>query len=101
MFSEEYTLRTIVMEACHKAGFVPKIEFEGEETDTIRGLVAAGMGVSLLPAMALLESGQMQPVKIRVTDPQVTRTVGLICRKDVKLPLVAEVFRRFLYEYFK
>ena len=41
------------MEACHKAGFEPKIEFEGEETDTIRGLVAAGMGVSLLPAMAL------------------------------------------------
>ncbi|CAN7647142.1 LysR family transcriptional regulator [Paenibacillus sp. LjRoot153] len=101
MFSEEYTLRTIVMDACQKAGFVPKIEFEGEETDTIRGLVAAGMGVSLLPAMALLESGQTQPVKIRVTDPHVTRTVGLICRKDVKLPLVAEVFRRFLYDYFK
>ncbi|MEW9698517.1 LysR family transcriptional regulator [Paenibacillus sp. SI8] len=101
MFSEEYTLRSIVMEACLKAGFVPKIEFEGEETDTIRGLVAAGMGVSLLPDMALLEGGQLQPAKIRVTDPQVTRTVGLISRKGEKLPLVAEVFRRFLLEYFQ
>lgn len=101
MFSEEYTLRTIVMEACMKAGFIPKIEFEGEETDTIRGLVAAGMGVSLLPSMALMEGGQMQPTKIRVTDPQVTRTVGLISRKGEKLPLVAEVFRRFLHEYFQ
>jgi LysR family transcriptional regulator, transcription activator of glutamate synthase operon len=101
MFREEYTLRSIVMEACLKAGFVPKIEFEGEETDTIRGLVAAGMGVSLLPAMALMDGGQMQPAKIRVTDPQVTRTVGLISRSGEKLPLVAEVFRRFLHEYFQ
>ncbi|UJF31600.1 LysR family transcriptional regulator [Paenibacillus hexagrammi] len=101
MFSEEYTLRSIVMEACVKAGFTPKIEFEGEETDTIRGLVAAGMGVSLLPSMALMEGGIMQPAKIRVTDPQVTRTVGLIRRNEQKLPLVADVFRRFLFDYFQ
>lgn len=100
MFGEEYTLRSIVMDACKKAGFTPKIEFEGDETDTIRGLVAAGMGVSLLPEMALSESSIMQPVKVRVTDPQVTRTVGLIRRKGQELPLVAEVFRRFLLEYF-
>ena len=101
MFSEEYSLRAIVMEACMQAGFAPKIEFEGEETDTIRGLVAAGMGVSLLPGMALMEGGLLQPAKVRLTDPQVTRTVGLIRRSGEQLPLVAEVFRRFLLEYFQ
>ena len=88
-------LRTIVLDACHKVGFVPKFGFEGDETDTIRGFVAAGLGVSLLPEMAITESGQLQPVKIRVTDPKVTRTIGLICRKDVKIPPVAEVFQTF------
>jgi LysR family transcriptional activator of glutamate synthase operon len=101
MFSEEYSLRSIVMAACKEAGFNPKIEFEGDETDTIRGLVAAGMGVSLLPEMALPEFGQLQPAKIRIIDPQVTRTVGLIRRKGEELPLVAAVFRRFLIDYFK
>ncbi|MCS7460146.1 LysR family transcriptional regulator [Paenibacillus doosanensis] len=100
MFSEEYSLRNIVLEACAKAGFVPRIGFEGEETDTIRGLVAAGMGVSLLPEMALTEISQLQPAKVRVTDPQVTRSVGLIHRSGEKLPLVAEVFQQFLLEFF-
>lgn len=100
MFSEEYSLRNIVLEACAKAGFVPRIGFEGEETDTIRGLVAAGVGVSLLPEMALTEISQLQPAKVRVIEPQVTRSIGLIQRKGEKLPLVAEVFRSFLMHFF-
>ncbi|ALS21016.1 MULTISPECIES: LysR family transcriptional regulator [Paenibacillus] len=100
MFSEEYSLRAIVLEACRKAGFSPRIGFEGEETDTIRGLVAAGMGVSLLPEMALTEISELQPVKVRVIEPQVTRSIGLIHRTGEKLPLVAEVFREFLIDFF-
>lgn len=101
MFSEEYSLRNIVFEACAKAGFVPRIGFEGEETDTIRGLVAAGMGVSLLPEMALTEISQLQPAKVRVVEPDVTRSVGLIHRTGEKLPLVAEVFQKYLLEFFE
>lgn len=101
MFSEHYSLRSIVWDACRKAGFSPIIGFEGEETDTIRGLVAAGMGVSLLPEMALMEISPLMPVKVRVSEPKVTRTIGLICRTEEKLPLVVEVFRRFLLEYFR
>lgn len=101
MFSEEYSLRAIVLEACTTAGFVPNIGFEGEETDTIRGLVAAGMGVSLLPEMALTEISQLQPAKVRIIDPQVTRSVGLIQRTGERLPLVAEVFQRFLLDFFQ
>ncbi|HEY0829465.1 MAG TPA: LysR family transcriptional regulator [Bacilli bacterium] len=100
LFSEGYSLRPIVWDACLKAGFTPNIAFEGEETDTIRGLVAAGMGVSLLPEMALREINQLQPAKVRVSYPQVTRTVGLIRRSEEKLPLVAEVFHEFVLEYF-
>jgi len=100
MFSEEYSLRTIVLEACRKAGFVPHVGFEGEETDTIRGLVAAGLGVSLLPEMALIETSPMMPVSVRVTEPQVQRTIGLIRRRGEKLPLVAEVFRSYVVDYF-
>lgn len=100
MFSDAYSLRAIVLEACKAAGFAPQIGFEGEETDTIRGLVAAGLGVGLLPQMALTEVSPLEPAKIRVTDPTVTRTIGLIRRKDEKLTPVAELFRCFLLRYF-
>ncbi|XEC96494.1 LysR family transcriptional regulator [Paenibacillus tarimensis] len=101
LFSEGYSLRPIVWDACKAAGFTPKIGFEGEETETIRGLVGAGMGVSLLPDMALRETGPLQPAKVRVHTPQITRTIGLIRRNDTKLPLVAKVFYKYLLEFFK
>lgn len=101
LFKEGYSLRNIVLDACARAGFRPNIGFEGEETDTIRGFVAAGMGVSLLPEMALTGSGVMMPAKVAVSDPPVSRTIGLIHRAGQKLPHVAEMFRRFLVAYFR
>lgn len=101
LFSQGYSLRPIVWQACLAAGFKPQIAFEGGETDTIRGLVAAGMGVSLLPEMALYQTNPMQPAQVRVVEPTITRTVGLIHRAEGKLPLVAQSFRNFLLTYFK
>lgn len=101
MFSEDYSLRAIVLDACKRVGFIPKFGFEGDETDTIRGLVAAGLGVSLLPEMAIMEHGNLQPAKVRLQEPKVTRTIGLIRRKGEKIPPVAERFQSFLIDYFK
>jgi LysR family transcriptional activator of glutamate synthase operon len=101
MFSEDYSLRAIVLEACKTVGFIPKFGFEGDETDTIRGLVAAGLGVSLLPEMAITEKGSLQPAKVRLQEPKVTRTIGLIRRKGEKIPPVAERFQSFLIDYFR
>ncbi|PQP80209.1 LysR family transcriptional regulator [Paenibacillus sp. PCH8] len=100
LFSKGYSLRPIVWHACLEAGFTPKIAFEGEETDTIRGLVAAGMGVSLLPEMALFQTNPLQPAHVAISHPKVTRTIGLIHRAHDKLPLVAQSFRSFLLNYF-
>ncbi|HEX7058012.1 MAG TPA: LysR family transcriptional regulator [Bacilli bacterium] len=101
LFSKGYSLRPLVWDACLQSGFTPKLAFEGEETDTIRGLVAAGMGVSVLPESALAGVSPLQPVKIKIAEPKVSRTIGLIRRTSDKLPLVAEIFRRFLMEHFE
>ena len=44
-----YGLRQITDDLCAAAGFTPALAFEGQETETVRGLVAAGLGVALLP----------------------------------------------------
>ncbi|MNN88812.1 hypothetical protein D3C81_2065430 [compost metagenome] len=59
------------------------------------------MGVSLLPETALYQTNPMQPAQVRVVEPAVTRTVGIIHRSDGKLPLVARSFRTFLLTYFR
>lgn len=101
LFRKGYTLRTIVVDACRRAGFEPKVAFEGEETDTIRGLVAAGLGVALLPAVALVEKGPIEPVQVKVIDPNVTRTVGFVTSRKRKLSPAERVFKHFITEYYQ
>lgn len=94
-----YTLRSISWEACRAAGFEPQIAFEGEETDTVRGLVAAGLGVSLLPEIALVErASELQPVSVKVTEPKITRKFSVIYNKQSELTPAARLFREFLIE---
>src|SRR3954447_6479064 len=45
--------RRITERACQEAGFDPRIAFEADETMAAQSLVAAGVGVSLLPRLAL------------------------------------------------
>jgi DNA-binding transcriptional LysR family regulator len=42
-----------VVSACLKAGFEPTVAFESDDFETIQGLVAAGVGVALIPRLAL------------------------------------------------
>jgi molybdate transport repressor ModE-like protein len=44
--------RQILEELCREAGFQPRVAFESDEVGAVQALVAAGMGVSLLPRLA-------------------------------------------------
>ena len=35
---------------CAQAGFRPQVVFEGDDLSTVRGFVAAGLGVAIMPA---------------------------------------------------
>jgi DNA-binding transcriptional LysR family regulator len=45
--------RQITQSTCRDAGFEPQVAFEADETLAAQALVAAGVGVTLLPRMAL------------------------------------------------
>jgi DNA-binding transcriptional LysR family regulator len=42
-----------VVRCCREAGFEPEVTFESDDYDTVQGLVAAGVGVALVPRLAL------------------------------------------------
>lgn len=56
----------IFLRACQAAGFEPRIAFESNDYASIQGFVAAGMGVSFIPDLAL----------INVRDDLVVRSLG-------------------------
>ncbi len=88
-----YGLRRITDDLCAEAGFTPRVAFEGEEAETLRGLVAAGLGVALLPPPAVPRPGV---VELTVTAPRAVREIGLAWLDGhPDTPPVAE-FKRFL-----
>jgi DNA-binding transcriptional LysR family regulator len=42
-----------VVRLCLTAGFEPRVSFESDDYETVQGLVAAGVGVALIPRLAL------------------------------------------------
>ena len=101
LFPNGYILRDIIMNACHQQGFQPTVSFEGEDIDAIKGLVSAGLGVTVIPEITLIDSLPRQTVKIPVIDPQVTRTVGVIIPTDREMLPTARLFHEFTIEFFQ
>lgn len=69
-----YGMRRILESLCAQAGFTPRVAFEGEEAETIRGLVAAGLGVALLPPATVPRPGVRE---LAVTAPRAVREIGV------------------------
>jgi DNA-binding transcriptional LysR family regulator len=45
---------TIVLDACREAGFRPEASFSSDDYAAIQGMVASGMGVAMIPSLALV-----------------------------------------------
>jgi molybdate transport repressor ModE-like protein len=57
----------IVAQACRDAGFEPRIGFESDDYHVLQGFIAAGLGVTLLPDLAL--NTLRKDVVVRPTEP--------------------------------
>jgi molybdate transport repressor ModE-like protein len=74
------TCGAVALRALHNAGFEPDIVFETDDYNVAQGLVAAGMGVTLLPEMAL--SNVREDIVVRPLGNQVTHRHIMVCLLD-------------------
>ncbi|MFE5858704.1 LysR family transcriptional regulator [Streptomyces sp. NPDC056500] len=88
-----YGLRRITDDLCAQAGFTPKVAFEGEEAETLRGLVAAGLGVALLPPPAVARPGVAE---LTVTAPRAVREIGVAWLDGHPDTAPVAAFKKFL-----
>ncbi|MFD0692108.1 LysR family transcriptional regulator [Actinomadura fibrosa] len=94
-FREGAGLRAVAEDLFTQAGSRPEIAFEGDETSTVRGLVAAGLGVAVV---APLRPGEeFHGVRhIELAEPAAVRTIGLVRAAGRTRPPAAEAFGRFV-----
>jgi DNA-binding transcriptional LysR family regulator len=71
------TCGAVALRALHNAGFEPTIVFETDDYNVAQGLVAAGMGVTLLPEMAL--RNLREDIVVRPLGTQVTHRRIMAC----------------------
>jgi LysR family transcriptional activator of glutamate synthase operon len=76
------------------------VDFEGEDIDAIKGLVSAGLGVTIIPEITINETLPHGTVIIPLTEPEVTRTVGVIIPRERQLLPTQKLFYLFLMEFF-
>jgi len=100
LFQEQSMLRNIVIEHCKKHGFSPNVAFEAKDIDAIKGLVSAGLGVSLVPEITVIHQTHRSTTAIPIAKPNVTRTVGMIVPKERTLLPTEKLFYEFLKEFF-
>jgi DNA-binding transcriptional LysR family regulator len=77
------------------AGIQPAIVCEGDEPYAIRALIAAGVGIGLLPAVAKKTAEQPRIAWLHLDAPGGRRTLSLVWRGDAYLSAAARAFTTF------
>ena len=90
-------LRNRMDALCKEANFMPFIAFEGEEISTVLGLVAAGLGVTFVPAVSEMKSFSLKFIPL--TSTNAFRLVGVAYKKGHFLSPTILQFQNYIHQY--
>ena len=93
-----YSLRTLVDQSFELAGSHPQIVFEGDDVNTLASLVAAKLGVSIIPNIPGIE--HLGIVYLPIAFPVCKRAVGIAWNRTKPLTPAALTFQQFVLAHF-
>lgn len=74
----KYSSEHLIQEAFQPAGGMPTIRFEVQDLGTLISLVREGLGISVVPRLALPKPPE--GIELRSVSPQIKRQIGLLLR---------------------
>ncbi|KAA9008414.1 LysR family transcriptional regulator [Paenibacillus spiritus] len=101
LFREDFALHDLIITECVRAGFQPKVVYESSQWDLIARMVAAGLGIALLPETIARDLDRSRIAVIRLTEPVIPWQLGMIWRRGRQLSFAARewvAFTRTLLE---
>jgi len=89
-------LRVLGDDLCAQAGFRPSVVFEGGDLSIVRGLVAAGLGIAIVPAprAGTMEAAPGPVLYPKITDEGAQRAIYLTWPASQPLLPAADLFRK-------
>ena len=86
LLEEGHCFRDQALSFCNKQSSLPREVLDASSLSTLVQMVRAGMGVTLIPEMAMaVETRSASVSVVRFRDPQPSRTIGMIWRKTSPL----------------
>ena len=86
--------RRQLVEVCEASGFTPRIDFATDDYPAVVGLVGAGLGVAVLPELAI-EAVRAKGVRTVTVEPAVEREIVALTLPDLaQVPAVAATLDR-------
>lgn len=93
MLRDSHCFREISLAACNRAHLHPRIAFESNQISSLLGMVAAGVGISLVPEMAIDFNAGCRYV--RISDAKAVRTIAAARLRGRSFSRVQEGFVEF------
>jgi DNA-binding transcriptional LysR family regulator len=90
LLRDGHCFRDTAVAACDRARVNPQVIFESGQFSSILSMVGAGMGVSIVPEMAVEKHAHCRYV--RIADDQATRTIGAVVLRGRSLTRVHQAF---------
>jgi LysR family transcriptional regulator, hydrogen peroxide-inducible genes activator len=94
MLRDGHCFRDLSIDTCKRARITPNIAFESGQFSSLLGMVAAGVGVSLVPEMAIDRAVACRYV--RLSDTQATRTIVTAVVRGRSFNRVQQAFHQAL-----
>jgi len=90
LLRDGHCFRDTAVAACDRARLHPQIVFESGQFSSLLSMVGAGMGVSIVPEMAIEKKSQCRYV--RIADEQAVRTIGAVVLRGRSLTRAQNAF---------
>jgi DNA-binding transcriptional LysR family regulator len=85
LYRPEFALHGHILEACRRSGFQPTVVSESSHWDFIVAMVAANIGVALLPVTICRRLDRRQVLSVKMSEPVIPWDAALIWRRDQHL----------------
>ena len=98
LFDSGFLLNKRIADACKRQGFAPKIAARSSQVDFMVELVAANVGVAILPEMIAERFSNRGVTALAIDDPQMEWHMALIWRRGGYLSSAAQAWKTMIRE---
>jgi DNA-binding transcriptional LysR family regulator len=92
LYREDFALHLHILDACRREGFSPQVASESSQWDFMAAMVAADVGVALLPRTICRRLDSAQVKVLPLVEPELRWDLALIWKKDRHLSPAARAF---------